>query len=72
MPNAMRCYGYQGVILDDHLRTLGRPGRGVIRPGRYAPGARPNCRLKSRAQGRSAMASNAAAMCLAAMCTGSI
>ena len=38
------CYGYRRVILDDHLRTLGRPGRGVVRPGRYASGARPNCK----------------------------
>ena len=26
----LRCYGYRRVILDDHLRTLGGPGRGVV------------------------------------------
>ena len=35
----LRCYGYRRVILDDHLRTLGGPGRGVVSPGRYASGA---------------------------------
>ena len=39
----LRCYGYRRVILDDHLQTLGKPCRGVVRPGRYAPGARSNC-----------------------------
>ena len=44
----LRCYGYRRVILDDHLRTLGRPGRGVVRPGRYASGARSNCKKRPR------------------------
>ena len=39
----LRCYGYRRVILDDHLRTLGGPGRGVVSPGRYASGARSDC-----------------------------
>ena len=39
----MRCSGYWRVILDIHLRTLGRPGRGVVSPGRYASGARSDC-----------------------------
>ena len=44
----LRCYGYRRVILDGHLRTLGGPGRGVVRPGRYASGARSNCSRPGR------------------------
>ena len=32
----LRRYGYRRGILDDHLRTLGGPGRGGVSPGRYA------------------------------------
>ena len=39
----LRCSGYRRVVLDDHLRTLGGPGRGGVSPGRCAPGARSNC-----------------------------